>query len=65
MKRVLIVMFSTLCLTGCPVDDNPACEKVMVCEDQTESECHKKGCGEVCNYYTTEWCWEECKDEGR
>ena len=65
MNRVLIAVFSTLCLTGCPVDDNPACEKVMVCEDQTESECHKKGSGEVCNYYTTEWCWEECKDEGR
>ena len=65
MRHVLIAMLSTLCLTGWPVDDNPACEKVMVCEDQTESECHKKGCGEVCNYYTTEWCWEECKDEGR
>ena len=65
MNRVLIAVFSPLCLTGCPVDDNPACEKVMVCEDQTERECDKKGCGEVCNYYTTEWCWEECKDEGR
>ena len=49
-------------LYGCPLED-VECEKVMVCEDQTESECFKNECGEDCNFFRTEWCWEECRKD--
>ena len=61
MMNRLFVVFVALIMTGCPKE---SCEKVMVCEDQTESDCYNgdDNC-ESCNYYVTEWCWEECKGD--
>jgi len=63
MRLIFVVVFSLLLLTGCPIEDSPNCQKAMVCEDQLESDCQKNECGETCNYYRTEWCWEECRNE--
>ena len=71
MKRTLVAVFSIVCLIGCPVEDNPGCEKVMVCQEDSENFCDRNldGCGKNCYYYIVETCWEECKkdviNEGR
>jgi hypothetical protein len=47
------------------------CEKVMVCQEDSENFCDRNldGCGKNCYYYIVETCWEECKkdviNEGR
>ena len=68
LKLVLVVWVLTL--AGCPLNDESrsTCEKVMVCNEDKESLCDPaptgQNCGEdICHYYTTETCWEECKQD--
>ncbi len=62
-KAKLLLLLVVLALQGCPRDEN--CEKIMQCEDDVEMFCDKNdsGCGEICNYYTYEYCYEVCKGE--
>jgi len=67
VKYTICLLLSAL-LTGCPSEDNTVyCEKISVCEEESEMICNKNdsGCGEDCHYYVVEHCWEECKDESR
>ena len=64
MIKFLTSFALVLGLTGCPVEDNPSgCRKTMVCEEDQEMLCQKNdsGCGEDCNYFTYEHCYEVCR----
>tara|TARA_Y100000592_G_C5464636_1_gene316003 strand:- start:2095 stop:2295 length:201 start_codon:yes stop_codon:yes gene_type:complete len=63
MRNALVILVS-LMLWGCPGEE---CEnKVMQCEDDVEMFCEKNesGCGEDCHYFSYEYCYEVCKDDG-
>lgn len=63
MKIALVFCFSLFFLTGCPPSDTTDCEKIMVCDEDTEMLCDKNdsGCGEDCHYYVVEHCYERCR----
>jgi hypothetical protein len=67
--KIVVLVFASVVLAGCPVEENAfSChEKIMTCEQESEMFCDKSpnGCGENCHYYVIESCWEECKDESR
>ena len=63
-KTKLLLLIIAFALQGCPLEDQGCEKKVMQCEDDVEMFCEKNdsGCGEVCQYYTYEYCYEVCKE---
>ena len=64
MKYIVCAM--SLFLLGCPMEgeDGSYCEKIMVCQEDSENVCDRNldGCGQNCYYYIVETCWEQCKE---
>ena len=63
MKSIVFVF--ACFLLGCPTEDSPNCEKIMVCESDREMLCYEmdNGCVDECHYWVFETCYEVCKDD--